>query len=103
MTGGVSRSQQANSQRNEAHPEKREAGTAGYGTVRPVVWEDGMGLQVRPSYPINRSKVQRQKGRCAAGMTKTDGESDQRYQLILIEAIDKTGLIKIFDNARIYK
>jgi hypothetical protein len=34
---------------------------------------------------------------------KGDRESDQRYQLILIEVIDKTGLIKIFDNARIYK
>ena len=31
-------------------PGKREAGTAGYGTVRPVVWEDGS--REAPSYPI---------------------------------------------------
>ena len=34
---------------------------------------------------------------------KADRESDQRYQLILIEVIDKTGLIEISDNARIYE
>jgi hypothetical protein len=34
---------------------------------------------------------------------KADRESGQRYQLILIEVVDETGLIEIFDNARIYK
>ena len=34
---------------------------------------------------------------------KADRESDRRYQLIVIEAIDKTGLVEISDNARVYE